>query len=276
MFIKNWFYLKKDAPGIQTDTIADTEDTYLNIVDVNSPNSGNIISVSNFASYVGGSVATEGTSLYSTNPATVDFDDRNGIYLGDNAGNGTDNQKNVMIGYYAGDGATGVYNANFIGVNAGQNATGSNKAVFIGHRAGDTAIGASHSVFLGRYAGHNTENSYESNFLGNYAGESSDNGNNSNFLGNSSGFASIGAYNCNFFGVSAGESSTGNNVNAFGTNAGLSNALNGQTIFSNGSMPTYVNHAAAALAITVLNGASANSTYLYHNQALNSIGAVRL
>jgi hypothetical protein len=48
MFIKNWFYLKKDAPGIQRDTITDTENTFVNIVDVNSPNSGNIISVSNF------------------------------------------------------------------------------------------------------------------------------------------------------------------------------------------------------------------------------------
>jgi len=49
MFIKNWFYLKKDAPGIQKDTISNTADTYLNIVDVDSPNSGNIISVDNFA-----------------------------------------------------------------------------------------------------------------------------------------------------------------------------------------------------------------------------------
>jgi hypothetical protein len=49
MFIKNWFYLKKDAPGIQRDTISNTEDTYINIVDVDSPNSGNIISVDNFA-----------------------------------------------------------------------------------------------------------------------------------------------------------------------------------------------------------------------------------
>lgn len=49
MFIKNWFYLRKDAPGIQRNTISSIEDTYLNIVDVDSPNSGNIISVDNFA-----------------------------------------------------------------------------------------------------------------------------------------------------------------------------------------------------------------------------------
>jgi hypothetical protein len=259
MFIKNWFYLKKDAPGIQTDTIADTEDTYLNIVDVNSPNSGNIISVSNFASYVGGSVATEGTSLYSTNPATVDFDDRNGIYLGDNAGNGTDNQKNVMIGYYAGNGASGVYNSNFIGVNAGENAIGANKAVFIGHRAGNSATGAEHGVFLGRYAGANAEGASDSNFFGNYAG-----------------YSAVNAFDSNFFGVSAGQNSTGNNVNIFGNNGGVGNELNGQTIFSNSCLPSFADHTAAAAAITVLLGASANSTYLYHNQATNSIGAVRL
>jgi hypothetical protein len=49
MFIKNWFYIKKDAPGIQKDTITDTADTFINIVDVNSPNAGNIISFDNFA-----------------------------------------------------------------------------------------------------------------------------------------------------------------------------------------------------------------------------------
>jgi hypothetical protein len=208
---------------------------------------------------VNGSIITEGTSLYSTNPATSNFDDRNGIYLGDNAGNGTDNQKNVMIGYYAGNGASGVYNANFIGVNAGENATGSNKTVFIGHRAGNSATGAEHGVFIGRYAGASAVGSYDSNFFGNNAGASA-----------------INARYCNFLGYFAGNGSTGDNVNAFGASAGQSNSLDGQTIFSNSSMPTFANHAAAELAITVLLGASANCTYLYHNQATNSIGAVRL
>jgi hypothetical protein len=47
--IKNWFYLKKDAPGLKKETIESPSDAYVNIVDVNSPNSGNIMSVSNFA-----------------------------------------------------------------------------------------------------------------------------------------------------------------------------------------------------------------------------------
>lgn len=49
MPIKNWFYLKKDAAGIRKDTIEDPTDTYVNIVDVDSPNSGNVMSVSDFA-----------------------------------------------------------------------------------------------------------------------------------------------------------------------------------------------------------------------------------
>ena len=41
-------------------------------------------------------------------------------------------------------------------------------------------------------------------------------------------------------------------------------------------MPSFADHTAAAAAITVLLGASVDCTYLYHNQATNSIGAVRL
>jgi hypothetical protein len=308
-----------------------------------------------------GSVATQGTSMYSTNPPTSNFNTNYGIYLGEQAGNGTNDQKNVMLGYYAGNDATGVYNANFIGVNAGENADNANKSNFIGHRAGNNATGSSHSNFIGRYAGTSASNSYSSNFIGEYAGayltnstysnfigfyagygassiiysnffgmyagfgstsssnsnflgnaagQSSVNGYNSNFLGQqagqvsnnanysnfigtgagynsvnsyqsnfigqNAGFISTNTYYCNFFGVNAGQTSSGNNVNAFGVNAGVNNALNGQTIFSNSSMPTFANHAAAVAAITVPLGASAGNTYLYHNQATNSIGAVRL
>jgi hypothetical protein len=135
---------------------------------------------------------------------------------------------------------------------------------------------ASSNVFLGENAGFGTDGIEGSNFIGYFAGGNSIVSNYSNFIGFSAGFGSEDTDNCNFFGKSAGEGSTGNNVNAFGEDAGLDNALNGQTIFSNASMPSYTNHAAAAAAITILNGASRDSTYLYHNQATNSIGAVRL
>jgi hypothetical protein len=65
-------------------------------------------------------------------------------------------------------------------------------------------------------------------------------------------------------------------VNAFGNGAGLGNTLNGMTIFSNTSIPTYADFTAASAAITVGLGATAGCTYLYHDQATNSIGAVRL
>lgn len=52
MPIKNWFYLKKDAAGIRKDDIEDPTDTYVNIVDVDSPNSGNVMSVSDFSNFV--------------------------------------------------------------------------------------------------------------------------------------------------------------------------------------------------------------------------------
>jgi len=80
----------------------------------------------------------------------------------------------------------------------------------------------------------------------------------------------------NAMGQIAAESNTGSNVNAFGNAAGQNNTISGATIFSNASLPSYANHAAAAAAITVLLGGSPNCTYLYHNQATNSIGAVRL
>ena len=64
MFIKNWFYLRKDAPGLKRETIEDPSDTYVNIVDVNSPNSGNIISVEDFTALIQPyAVAATGTNI---------------------------------------------------------------------------------------------------------------------------------------------------------------------------------------------------------------------
>ena len=68
----------------------------------------------------------------------------------------------------------------------------------------------------------------------------------------------------------------GGYVIALGYNAGKENKLTGKVIIGNTELPTYADHAAATAAITLLLGASSGSTYLYHNQATNSIGAVRL
>lgn len=94
-------------------------------------------------------------------------------------------------------------------------------------------------------------------------------------LGTSAGFGNTGSY---VFGVGldAAGGNTGSDVTAFGTGAAQGNTLSGVTVFSNLTLPTYADHAAAVLAITVPLGATPGCTYLYHNQATNSIGAVRL
>jgi hypothetical protein len=147
---------------------------------------------------------------------------------------------------------------------------------FFGQEAGQDATNADNSNFFGNESGQDAVNAANSNFFGNNAGFEATDAEQSNFFGLNAGSGAINAYNSNFLGANAGQNSSGNNVNAFGQLAGLANALDGQTIFSNASMPSFADHAAAAAAITVLLGASAGSTYLYHNQDTDSIGAVRL
>lgn len=94
-------------------------------------------------------------------------------------------------------------------------------------------------------------------------------------LGESAGTENTGGSNV-FLGFGAGLSNTGSNVISIGLIAGSGNTQSNRFIVANTEMPTFANHAAAALAITVALGASAGNTYMYHNQATNSIGAVRL
>jgi hypothetical protein len=94
-------------------------------------------------------------------------------------------------------------------------------------------------------------------------------------LGESAGSDNTGSSNI-FLGWVAGASNTGSNVISLGLFAGIGNTQSNRFIVANTEMPTFANHAAAALAITVPLGASAGNTYMYHNQATNSIGAVRL
>lgn len=105
------------------------------------------------------------------------------------------------------------------------------------------------------------------------AGNSLSNGR--NFQGLSAGVGNTGV-DVIGFGMDAGGGNTGSDVTAFGTGAAQGNQLSGVTVFSNLTLPTYADHTAASLAITVALGATSGNTYLYHNQATNSIGAVRL
>lgn len=201
----------------------------------------------------------------------------NSNFLGHTAGAATTNANNSnFIGAYAGHAATEAYDSNFLGQQAGGGATDANNSNFFGLNAGTATTNANNSNFLGNEAGSGSINCGISNFLGLQAGRSANGSYGSNFLGNRAGYNTTNTYKCNFLGYKAGDSSVGNNVNAIGDEAGIGNALSGQTIFSNASMPTFANHAAAAAAINVGTGGSAGSTYLYHNQATNSIGAVRL
>jgi len=99
--------------------------------------------------------------------------------------------------------------------------------------------------------------------------------NEGNYQGTSAGDKNNGRNN-NGFGAGALTGNNCDNVNAFGYQAGYGNTLNGMTIFSNNSLPVYHSAEAAASAITVANGASANCTYLYYDDTHGLISAIRL
>jgi hypothetical protein len=78
MPIKNWFYLKKDAAGIRKDDIEDPTDAYVNVVDADSPNSGNVMSVADFSKVVNTLNFKEGSvgpkvSFVKPNDANYEF-----------------------------------------------------------------------------------------------------------------------------------------------------------------------------------------------------------
>lgn len=75
-------------------------------------------------------------------------------------------------------------------------------------------------------------------------------------------------------GRQAAETNFGNNVIALGTQAGIGNTISTAFIISNQELPSYTDFTAASTAIAGT-GAPGN-TYLYHDQATNSIGAVRI
>lgn len=90
-----------------------------------------------------------------------------------------------------------------------------------------------------------------------------------------------------FQGENAGNSNTSDNVIGIGNNAGNSNnaayvvmfgdvtgnAIGNNFIINNNFLPSYADYAAALVA---LGGGVIGTTYLYHDQSTNSIGAVRL
>lgn len=175
----------------------------------------------------------------------------------------------VFIGTGAGDSNTGVLNVIGIGTDAANN-NGADHIVAIGISAGDGNLGEN-NVFIGRTAGFDNTGEFI-DAIG-YQTASYNSGDYISAMG-------PGAANNNTgnqvvaIGFNSAINNTGDDVIAIGSNAGSANAINQSVILSNTCLPSFANHAAALLVIT---GAGATTgTYLYHNQATDSIGAVRI
>jgi len=160
-----------------------------------------------------------------------------------------------LQGTNAGSGQTGILEVIGIGTNAAQNNSG-NFTVFIGPNAGQGNTGSS-MIGIGNSA---TQNNSGNTVIGIGYGA----------MGGNTGNQVIG------IGQNAGNSNSGLDVVAIGINAGQGNTLSAMTIFSNSSLPSYLNFAVASASINIGTGASSGSTYLYHDQTTNSIGAVRI
>lgn len=243
----------------------------------------------NYVNAIGYNTANGNTGAYVNalgNDAALNNSGDNVTAIGLNAANGNTVDNIIAIGNTAAQTNGGSYLI-AIGIGAGASNTGV-EAIGIGYNAvdsnsGDAVIGIGHYASLG-----NTQNNV--NGIGYYACYQNSGGN-VNALGNNSANQNTGSNvnamgltaaesntgsNVNFMGSQAGFENTGDNVNAFGAAAGYQNGITGATIFSNVTLPSYLDYTAASAAITVLAGASAGCTYLYHDQTTNSIGAVRI
>jgi hypothetical protein len=218
-----------------------------------------------------------GTSLLSTGLGTNNtFSPSNSIFFGDSAGEGADDASDSnFFGPSAGRYATSAYNSNFMGPQAGAGATNADNSNFFGNQAGYEATDARNSNFIGQSAGYGAKNAYNSNFFGSSAGYGAINSTYSNFFGENAGKGVTGN-NVNAFGESACANSTASNVNAFGAQVNVGGSLDGMTVFSNSSLPTYLDRATAIVAITEALGAVVGNTYLYYNETTYTIEAVRL
>jgi len=113
------------------------------------------------------SIATSGTTLYSTKPGTANFSTSNGIFFGESAGTSATNANNSnFFGNNAGQFATNAAYSNFFGLNSGFLAGSAAYSNFFGARAGQYAGGATYSNLLGPYSGYNATSASYSNLFG--------------------------------------------------------------------------------------------------------------
>lgn len=241
--------------GFSTSDIFVTGGTYSSGTTVFTNNTGGTFSVTGFTFGSGGKWYAENLVGPTILPTALGFSsiamgesaqaNSNDMFVaGSYAGINVTGQKNNFIGYYAGNGATNVYNSNFIGVNAGYGASGASESNIIGDSAGININSVSQSNLIGSGAGQYTANSLYSNFIGNYAGTNCYNVWRCNFIGSHAGQGVSGASYSTFIGVNAGKSFTNNNVLTnniiIGTNISLPNnsvdSLNiGGVLFGSGT-----------------------------------------
>jgi hypothetical protein len=180
------------------------------------------------------------------------------IAIGNEAASGNTASFDVVaIGGSAAFGNTGNGSVVAVGVNAAYQNTGQD-IVAIGQSAADGNTGSTDIVAIGQEAASNNEGS-QIVAIGNFAAQSNQGLLDVVAIGN---FAS--AFN------------NASDVVAIGKNAGNSNTISNSFILSNNELPSYLNYAAATAVINLGAGASSGSTYLYHDQTTNSIGAVRI
>lgn len=159
-----------------------------------------------------------------------------------------------------------------IGIMDGASDTNSgNYTIGIGYLAANNNTGASDVIGIGRSS---SQNNSATGAIGiGFSTNSNNSGSNTISIGNSSGSGNTGS-SAILIGQTVGGNNTGNNVIALGANAGANNTLSSSVIISNTCLPSYANFAAAAAVIIA--PAATSGTYLYHDQATNSIGAVRI
>lgn len=196
-------------------------------------------------------------------------------YQGTGAGVGNTGSSVIAIGFQAGFNNTG-NNVNALGIRAARANTGGNINAIGQYAAqGNTANNIN---AIGANAGLLNTGEFLT-AIGQDAGNENT-GFNVEAIGSEAGMQNIGN-NVIAIGKQSAASNTGNNVIALGNQAGINNGISGVVIIANTELKSFANYAAATdplslLSITVANGAVAGNTYLYHDQATNSIGAVRL
>lgn len=243
----------------------------------------------NYVNAIGYNTANGNTGTYVNalgNDAALNNSGDNVTAIGLNSANGNTVDNVIAIGNTAAQTNGGSYLI-AIGQGAGASNTGS-EVIAMGYGATDSN-GGNEVVGLGHFAAQgNTQNSvnalgyyscyqnggYNVNALGNNSANQNT-GINVNAMGGQAAQSNTGT-NVNAMGSQAAFQNTGGNVNAFGALAGYANGITGATIFSNVTLPSYLDYATASAAITVGAGASAGCTYLYHDQTTDSIGAVRI